>query len=384
MLLFLDPATVRKLAAINRSRPSGPSNNIIAATAACVAFIGTLLISVPQAQAHGGVDFTEGAVWSAWSISLDIALPTIALLLVYVWGARRRSDVGLSKPRWRHLAFLGGVASIVIALQSPIDPLAERLFFVHQIQHFLLRMLGPMLIALSWPSAFLIAGLPRSIRKTILVPILSSPPLRRGFGMIGHPTAATILFIGVLYFWEVPRYHDAALSSEPLHYLMHVSMLAVGLLFWWKIFDPRPDPKGWPFGLRLMTLLIVILSNIGLGSYTVLKAAVLYPAYDVNGRMYGFSGIADEQFGGLIIWIPSSMMCLLALLLTIHAMGLNETRREATRLKWTPSNSAAMDYPTTGAALIEKARPKNKAMALGFSIFSISMFLAAIGIGVLA
>jgi hypothetical protein len=46
------------------------------------------------------------------------------------------------------------------------------------------------------------------------------------------------------------------------------------------------------------------------------------------------------------------------------------------------SNAAALLYPTTGAALIKQARPKNRAMAFGFGLFAFSVFASAILIGV--
>jgi cytochrome c oxidase assembly factor CtaG len=45
------------------------------------------------------------------------------------------------------------------ALQSPIDPVAEHLFFVHQIQ-LLLGRVTPMFIMLSAPQGLLVAGMP--------------------------------------------------------------------------------------------------------------------------------------------------------------------------------------------------------------------------------
>lgn len=47
------------------------------------------------------------------------------------------------------------------------------------------------------------------------------------------------------------------------------------------------------------------------------------------------------------------------------------------------SNSVALLYPTTGAALIERARPKNRAMAAGFGVFVVTVFATAILVGVL-
>ena len=112
---------------------------------------------------------------------------------------------------------------------------------------------------------------------------------------------------------------------------MHVTMLIAGLIFWWRIFDLRPAPAGWRNGTRLTMLLFVMLSNIGLGAFTTLKSVLLYPAYDIVGRLFDISPLTDEMTGGFMIWMPSSMMSVLAVLIVIHRWGRtgNARRREA-------------------------------------------------------
>ncbi|MBI1211509.1 MAG: cytochrome c oxidase assembly protein [Alphaproteobacteria bacterium] len=342
------------------------------------------LAPTTAAFAHDGEALTNDTALWTWPLSADIIIPTALVLFVYIRGMISRSAATSPTPAWRHGLFFAGVAAVFLALQSPIDPIAERLFFVHQIQHLLLRMIGPMLLALSWPQASLVAGLPRAIRRRILTPTVSNSPMQHVFSFIAHPVVATTIFIGSLYVWQYPAYHDVALLNEPIHYLMHVTMLFAGLVFWWRIFDQRPAPKGLGYGVRLMMLWLAILSNIALGSYTTLKTSVLYDAYDVFGRLFGYAPLTDEQIGGVIIWIPSSMMCLLAVLIVIYMLGSHETRQDTQRLARRPQESDVPLYPTTGAALVERARPKNRAMAFGFAIFAATAFASAILAGVLS
>lgn len=361
-------------------------------------------MSSAPALAHGGEEITERTAGSAWHITPDIVIPTALVAAIYVAGVIHRRTGRKATPWWRQAMFFAGLGAVFLALQSPIDSIAERLFFVHQIQHLMLRMLGPMLLALSWPQGLLTAGLPTAVKGILLAPTVRNPALRQTFVFLAHPVVTTLLFILALYFWEIPRYHDLALLNESVHYLMHVTMLLAGLLFWWRVFDRRApasgidlddderwwrpfarrrNPHGLGYGVRLMMLLIVILSNILLGSYTTLKTTVLYGAYDVLGRLYDYSPLTDEQIGGIIIWIPSSMMCLIAILIVIHLWGRHETRMDAWRVAQPSSNAAALLYPATGAALVKRARPKNRAMAAGFGVFVFTVFATAILVGVL-
>lgn len=337
-----------------------------------------------QVLAHGGEDLTNANAPDAWQFTPDIAIPTLLVLAVYVAGIWRRRHARKITAPWRHAVFIAGVLAIFLSLQSPIDPIAERLFWVHQIQHMLLRLLGPLLICLAWPPGTLIAGLPRAVRRTVLAPLLSNGPLRAVFHWLGTPFVATALFIGTLYVWEWPAFHNAAVLNDGLHYFMHVTMLASGLLFWARIFDARPAPHGIRYGVRLMMLWITVLSNILLGALTTLKPMALYTAYEVHGRLFNMAALADEQLGGVLIWIPSSMMGLFAVILVVHALGVHETRQDIKRRQWTPSNYDAMAWPSTGAELIRQARTKNRQMAFGFAGFSFAIFVAVLLIGVMS
>ena len=314
-------------------------------------------------------------------ISLAPLVAILAVALVFANGWRRRGlrDRGFVL---RSTAFLAGLCVLALALASPLTAVTPGLFYAHQGQFFLLRFASPMLLLASRPFPTLIAGLPRPLRKRV-GRLLSKDSIRAALSALSHPVSATVLFIGAIVLWEVPAIHDAALNDAALHGAMHASFLVTGILFWFRVFDTRPDPKGAPYGHSLMMLWLVMLSSIALGSYTTLKQAVLYPAYGVDARLFGMTPLGDEQVGGLIIWVASALAALLAVIMTIHAMGLNEERMEKRRTAWTGSNWAAMLYPSTGEALIAQARKKNIFMAGSFALFAAVMFLSAILVGVI-
>jgi putative membrane protein len=316
-----------------------------------------------------------------WDFEPDIVIVTLLVCVTYGAGINRRrggSDVG---QKLRDTAYFTGVASVFLALESPIDALADHLFWVHQIQHILLRMTAPMLIVLSAPQATLIRGLPRTLRAGMLSPFVSVGILRSVFAVLTNAVVVTLLFIAALYVWQYPPIHNAAILDDAIHYTMHVTMLAAGLLFFWRVFDTRPAPMGLGYGKRLMMLLMVILTQIGLGAYLTLKSEVLYPAYDVVGRFFGMKPLSDEMIGGFIIWMPSSMMCLVAVIIVIHTWGRHETRANERRTARSGTNVAG--HPTTGAELVAQAQRSNRTLALGVVSLVIFMFGMAIFAGVL-
>jgi putative membrane protein len=356
------------------------------------------------ALAHSAEGLTDHTAWKAWDLTPDMVIPSAFVLAIYVNGAVRRSTVARRTPLARHLLFFAGLASVFLALQSPIDAIADRLFFVHQIQHLLLRMLGPMLLALSGPEGLLTAGLPRVVRRYVLAPVASNGVARGLIWTLGHPAIALILFVAALYVWEVPRLHDFAVLNDGVHYVMHITMLLAGLLFWWVIFSRRTpkspldmddDDRPWwrrlgrrsaygpRYGVRIMLLGLVILSNILLGAVTALKSVELYPVYDLHARLFGYAPITDEQIGGFIIWVPSSMMCVAAALIVLRRLGIFERQVSERARARAGSNSVVLLQPTTAAQLIAQARPKNRAMALALSVFVLSIFTTVMILGVL-
>jgi putative membrane protein len=355
----------------------------IGGTGVPILLIASGICLLPGAAFAHVAEIHDETTWNVWTFAPDVIAATILVGLIYGNGLFRRKSLATHSAAWRHLAFAAGVMAVFLALVSPIDYLAEHLFSVHQVQHLLLRMIGPMLIVLAAPQAILISGLPSGVRRRILAPLVGSKAARGLFSLLAHPVVNTALYIAALYVWQYPPYHDAAILNEPIHYTMHLTMLAAGLLFWWQIFDLRAPPVGLSYGKRLMMLWLVILSNIALGAYTTLKSEALYTAYDIVGRLFDVHPLTDEAVGGFIIWMPSSMMCLLAIILVIHVWGRHEAQVDGKRAELSLSNTAALLYPTTGEMLVEVARPKNRTLALGIVIFVCAVFGSAVFVGYL-
>ncbi|AOW13362.1 hypothetical protein LPB72_09985 [Hydrogenophaga crassostreae] len=290
-----------------------------------------LLIS-SAALAHG--DSASPPAWPLpWPFSLDAVVAIALAAFVYQRGIKSLRFKRDGSHRGREVAFYAGLACIGLALITPLDVIAEHLFAVHQVQHLLLRGLAPMLLMLAVPSGPLIAGLPTSLRRSVLVPLMSSRTVRAAFALLARPLVSTALYIGALYFWQIPEVHNQALLLSGWHYLMHVTMLASGLLFFWTVFDPRPAPWGATFPARLGMASAAIFANIPLGALITFKGTVTYAAYDKLGRWWGVTPLEDELLGGLVIWILASMMGLVAALLLVRLWGRTEEQQDQRRVR---------------------------------------------------
>jgi putative membrane protein len=347
---------------------SGQRQKLVGVLAGLAYFIASQAAWARVADAASG----GAEPWDVWALTPGIVIAAVVVCLVYFVGVIRRRAFKESGQLWRHAAFLAGVLAVFFALASPIDYMAGHAFFMHQIQYLLLYMVGPMLIMLAAPQAML-AEAPTGTK--------SAP--RQRLAWLTSPVVVTALYIAALYVWQYPSYHDAALLNAPIRYLMYASMLVAGLLFWWRVFDMRAAPAGLTYGTRLMMLWIMILSILVLGSFTTIKSEVLYPVYDTVGRLFALRPVFDEMLGGIVILILSSMMCLVGMIIVIHLWGHGGTALGGKGMSSWFSGTSMPSGPTTGDALLERARTKNHALAVGFAAFAIVLFATVLSIGVL-
>ena len=325
----------------------------------------SLLAWSATALAHGG-EVEEGQSWWAlWQWSPEILIALALAAAVYLRGVFR----GPRPPVPHVLAFLGGLVALFAALVSPVEPLADHIFAVHQVEHMLLRTVGPMLIFLSMPQAVLMRGLPFGLRRSLAGTIAGNGPIRRFFGLLTRPAVATFLFLLASYFWMVPHWHDLAILDEPIHYGWHISLLVSGLLFFAVLFDPRRPPLGAPLGQRLAMFVVAALGNIVLGAFLTFKTVPLYHAYLHIGHFWHVPMTLDEQTGGAIMWIPGCMMYAISAGVLLYRWGRQETRDHDVRVR-------------DGRAAVARAQGANGRLALGLAGFAVAMLSLAFGVAI--
>jgi len=337
------------------------------------------VLSPATAMAHAsGTHPTQQGPFQ-WTFSPEIIVATLLAVAIYLRGMARRATIRNPVSPLRHGMFLVGVGMIFLALQSPLDLLAEHLFWLHQIQHFMLRMLGPMLIVLAAPESVLIAGLPGAIRRNLIVPTLGRGPLRALLGVLSRPLVAFVLFVASLYIWHVPAIHNAALASTPVHYLMHVTMLAAGLLFFWVVLGQPDRTATASHGARVLMLIGAILSSIVIGALTTMKSAVLYTGYGMGMRLFGISSMADETTGGIILWVPSSMMYIIAIMIVLHGRERKEDKSyRRNREREMAAGEAIPEIPRTAADLRSNVRSANRGIALTLFAVYLTLLVGAV------
>lgn len=237
---------------------------------------------------------------------LSASLAVTAGVYLRGWFDLRKRDAA----RWpvaRLAAFLAGLATIFLALASPIEPFADLLLQVHMLQHLLLMMLAPPLIWLGAPLFPLLRGLPSAIRREWAVPFLRSPTLRRLFERLTHPCVALPLFVAATWLWHAPVAYEAALRRSGWHYLQHISFLTTALLFWHPVVRPYPSRPRWSHWLLFPYLIAADVQNTVLSGLLAFSGRVWYSHYADAPRVAGISALADQAAAGALMWVPGSI-----------------------------------------------------------------------------
>jgi putative membrane protein len=261
-------------------------------------------------------------VWAPWDFSPPEYLATALTLL---WFARGLAlTPAAERPAiWRRVLFVAGLVVIYAVLQTRFEYWSQHMFFLNRIQHVAMHHIGPLLMALGCAGATLKAGMPPP-----LAGLIETRPARAFMAVIQQPLLSALLFVGLFYFWLIPPVHFRAMIDLRLYSLMNWTMVLDGILFWSLVLDPRPKPPARvSFATRAALAIGIMFPQIVLGAGIAFSSRDLYPSYALCGRLYPSIGpVADQHIGGIIIWIPPAMMSIIALLIVINALRLQEEK----------------------------------------------------------
>ncbi len=240
---------------------------------------------------------TTGLLRIAWEVEPSIAVGCALIILVYLIA----TPVRLS---WRSAVFVFGAVLMFFTLVGPLDFLGDNyLFSAHMLEHVLLAFLIPILLIVGLP-----AGLAR--RTTRPAPIAAVERALR------VPAVAWFAGIGTMWAWHWPPLYNAALRSEFVHAIEHLSMLVTGTIFWWPVFSPLNGSRLEPLQGTVFVFLGA-LANMALGVLFTFAKVGAYPHYmrptdDVVLRLirdgWNVDPQADLQFGGLFMWVGGGLI----------------------------------------------------------------------------
>lgn len=239
---------------------------------------------------------------------------------------RRHARPSAGVPRWRAVCFFAGLAVLAAALMPPLDALGAQLFSMHMLQHELLMLAAAPLIVAGTPLAVFLWAFTPAWRKRI-AGRLRGPAIQGPWHALTRPLAAWSLHAGVLWAWHAPRLFQAGLLDNAVHALQHLCFLIAALLFWSSLLGAQSTLR---HGTAVLYLLTTLIHTGMLGALLTFSPRAWYPVYAGRTEAWGLSLLEDQQLGGLIMWVPSGFVLLLAgLALAAKAIHPQSARRRA-------------------------------------------------------
>jgi putative membrane protein len=246
--------------------------------------------------------------WQAWDLhpSVVIGLAVLGGLYVY-WG-------GLKASRRQIAAFAGALVVLGVSLNGPLHNLSDRyLFSAHMVQHLVLTLVFPPLLLYGMPA-------------WVIRPLTRPRAVERLARWATRPLVAGVLFSAPITLWHVPQFYEAALEHHPLHIVQHLVFLATAVIMWWPVLSPVPELPRASYPTQLIYLFALGLPMSLAGALITLSDAVLYPFYVAAPRVSGLAPLADQQLGGLAMWVVGTIYLWVAATVVWFRWAMREER----------------------------------------------------------
>jgi len=270
---------------------------------------------------------------SAWDFSSP---PAVLLLLIaggYLVGSLRlafRSNA--DNNFWsKFSAGIVGFLLLTIALAGPLDRYSTDMFTVHMSQHIVIAMFAAPLLLIARPMPAYVWSLPRPLRIGAGSALTGSGIIIRVLTVLTRPNVALPLFIGTLYAWHIPNAYNGSLENTWLHLLMHFTMFATAVFFWWPIVGPPPIRTQLNYPQRIVYLLLAVTPTALLAAIITLSQSLIYTFYLDSPGHLGWNPVEDQSTGGLIMWIPGNLVYLATMTVLFFRWFSDEEKKSRLR-----------------------------------------------------
>ncbi len=213
-------------------------------------------------------------------------------------GTRRRIVAGQA------VAFAGALATMLLALNGPVDALADdRLFTAHMLQHLLLALVMPPLLLLGTPD-------------WMLRPLVRFRVVRRLAMLVTQPLVAFVLYNGFLAVLHTPPVFERMVRDDTVHIAMHIGLMITGTIMWWPLLSPLPEMPRLAYPAQTLYLFLLLIPMAAVSAPITLATEVIYPWYLEGAHPWGLAPLSDQVLGGLLMWVGAGLyfMCVFSLM----------------------------------------------------------------------
>jgi cytochrome c oxidase assembly factor CtaG len=254
--------------------------------------------AVPDMDMGGYGPLTWHLLLTTWRGNAIWDVLIVAALASYVAGllrARLIHTPGL--PWYRVVAFLLGLLTVVVSVNTAIETYSHVLFWVHMVQHLLLIMVAPALLVVGSPLTLLLQVTSGGVRRRVESVLHSSP-----VALLNHPVVGFLVYGATIVGTHLTSFMQQMMLHPWLHQAEHILYLGGGYLFLLPLLGNEPIRWNPPHLLRLVMLFIAMAPETVVGIVLLQADHELFPAYADIHRMWGPTPLADLNRGGGIMW----------------------------------------------------------------------------------
>jgi putative membrane protein len=201
-------------------------------------------------------------------------------------------------------AFAAALATMFVALNGPVDALADdRLFTAHMLQHLLLALVMPPLLLLGTPA-------------WMVRPFLRPRPVRRVAAWVTQPLVAFVVYNGFLAVLHTPPVFECMVRDETVHIAMHIGLMVTGTIMWWPLLSPLPEMPRLTYPAQTLYLFLLLIPMAAVSAPITLATTVIYPWYLEGPHPWGVTPLSDQMLGGLLMWVGAGLyfMCVFSVM----------------------------------------------------------------------
>ncbi len=238
------------------------------------------------------------ANWQWTPFSLVVVAVLVAVAYWYLRADWLLATRGRRWPARRTIPFLAGLVAVDMALQSPVAVFTQRYFQAHVVQHLLLMIVAPPLLAFGAPSTLLLQTASRRTKARWLAVLRSKP-----FAVLTHPVTVWSLYFGFMFGFFLTSLINTAMNDMWIMDVINVVFLLGGTLYWWPIVGLDPIVH-WRmgYGARMANVLVGAAPETFLGVVILLERQPIASMYSV----------ASTHAGGGLLWGSTEIATIIA------------------------------------------------------------------------
>ncbi|MDH6117143.1 cytochrome c oxidase assembly protein [Kitasatospora sp. GAS204B] len=273
---------------------------------------------------HGPPPWQWADLATSWTAE-PVVLALCALLGGgYLLGLRTLARAGQRWQPTRTLNFFGGLLLWIWVTCSGIGVYDRILFTDRAVQVVLLLMLVPLLIAMGAPVSLLAEASPPDRRERILRALRSGPSK-----VLMFPAVSTVLLLAPPWLLYFTPWYEKSLSSGAWNIGLHVSLVLLGLAYFWPRLQLDPVGHEYPHLIGLVITFVEVIFDAALGIVLIYGGHIVAEHYYVTlDRPWGPSIAQDQTWGGNALWVLGDLVglpFLCALIRRMIVQGREET-----------------------------------------------------------